>query len=240
MHAGSISMKLGLGGWPRVAEEIMVERDVRLNAGVGCRYHVQHISSAGTVEIIRRARKAGIPVSGEASPHHLLLTHEACAEYHTLAKVNPPLRERADAEALAKGLADGTITVLATDHAPHTAEEKDLPFEEAPFGLIGLETALALYIEALIEPGVLRWPRMIEMMTVNPAALCGLDAIGLGRLAVGGPADVTVIDPEQEWTISAEDLVGRSRNTPFLGRSVKGRSIATIVAGAIRHERSRG
>jgi dihydroorotase len=240
MHAGSISMKLGLGGWPRVAEEIMVERDVRLNAGVGCRYHVQHISSAGTVEISRRARKAGIPVSGEASPHHLLLTHEACAEYHTLAKVNPPLRERADAEALAKGLADGTITVLATDHAPHTAEEKDLPFEEAPFGLIGLETALALYIEALIEPGVLRWPRMIEMMTVNPAALCGLDAIGLGRLAVGGPADVTVIDPEIEWTISAEDLVGRSRNTPFLGRSVKGRSIATIVAGAIRHERSRG
>ena len=139
--------------------------------------------------------------------------------------------------AIKGGIADGTITVLATDHAPHSAEEKARPFEEAPFGIIGLETALALYAEALIKPGVIDWPRMIAMMTIEPARLCGLDRLGLGAIAVGGPADVTVIDTEVEWAVRLEDLAGKSRNTPFLGRRLKGRSVATIAGGHVRHER---
>ncbi len=236
MHAGEVSMRLGLTGWPRVAEELVIERDVRLNRTVGCRYHVQHVSSGGSVEIIRRARTDGQPVSAEASPHHLLLTDEACDNYDTTAKMNPPLRTRSDTDALRAGVADGTITVLATDHAPHSADEKALPFENAPFGIIGLETALALYAEALITTGAIDWPRLIWLLTVGPADLCGLGAMGLGRLSVGGPADVTLIDPELEWTITRDDLRGRSSNTPFLGRRVQGRAVGTIVGGKVWHE----
>jgi dihydroorotase len=236
MHSGSVSSRLGLGGWPRVAEEIIVERDIRLNASIRARYHVQHISSGNTVELIRRARAAGMPVSGEASPHHLLLTHEACDNYNTLAKVNPPLREDSDRLALAQGVADGTITVLATDHAPHSDDEKSLPFEEAPFGLVGLETALPLYIEALVRTGAIDWPRLIALLTIEPARLCNLDQMGLGSLAPGAPADITIIDPDLAWTIDADRFHSRSRNSPFLGRAVKGRAIATIVDGRIRHQ----
>jgi dihydroorotase len=239
MHAGKISVKLGLGGWPRVAEEIVIERDLRLNGGVGCRYHVQHISSAVSVDLVRGARKAGQPVTAEASPHHLHLTHEVCDEYNTLGKVNPPLREKADVEALRKGVADGTITVLATDHAPHSVDEKSLPFEEAPFGLIGLESALPLYAEALVATGAIKWPRLIALMTLEPAKLCNLDAHGLGMLRVGGPADVTIIDPALKWTLTREQIKGRSENTPFLGRKLTGRAIATIVGGLVRSEVAR-
>jgi len=243
MHAGEVATRLGLTGWPRQAEEIIVERDVRLNSSIGCRYHVQHVSSSGTVEIIRRARAAGEPVTGEASPHHLTLTHEACAgvdglSYDTSAKVNPPLRERADVDALRTGVADGTITILATDHAPHTADEKRLPFEDAPFGLVGLESALALYAGALVESGAIPWGRLVELLTVEPARLCGLEAQGLGALKTGGPGDVTVIDPSLEWTVTREDLRGRSRNTPFMGRTLKGRAVATIVGGVVAFEAS--
>jgi dihydroorotase len=243
MHAGEVAVRLGLTGWPRVAEEVIIERDVRLNRGVGCAYHVQHLSSGGSVEIVRRARAERQPVTAEASPHHLLLTHEACAAapcgYDTAAKMNPPLRETSDIKAIQAGIADGTITVLATDHAPHSAEEKSLPFEEAPFGIIGLETALALYIRALVEPGVIAWPRLVAMMTAEPARLCGLDQKGLGSLRVGGPGDVTVIDPGLEWTITPEEMRGRSRNTPFYGWTVKGRAVATVVGGEVRMERGR-
>jgi dihydroorotase len=239
MHAGKISVKLGLGGWPRVAEEVVIERDLRLNGGIGCRYHVQHISSGESVELVRRARKAGQPVTAEASPHHLHLTHEVCDEYNTMGKVNPPLREKADVEALRKGVADGTITVLATDHAPHSVDEKSLPFEEAPFGLVGLESALALYAEALVETGAITWARLIALMTLEPARLCGLEARGLGMLKVGGPADITVIDPEAKWTLTEAELKGRSVNTPFLGRKLKGRAIVTIVDGEVRSEIAR-
>lgn len=239
MHAGEVSTRLGLVGWARVAEEVIIERDIRLNRSIGCRYHVQHISSGDSVEIVRRARAEGLPVTAEASPHHLLLTHEACDGYRTAAKVNPPLREARDVEALREGVADGTITVLATDHAPHTAEEKALPFEEAPFGIVGLETALPLYAEALVATGLIGWPRLIALMTIEPARLCGLDAPGgggggLGRLRVGGPADVTVIDPDVEWTIRADQLASRSRNTPFDGRKVRGRAVAVVVGGVAR------
>jgi len=236
MHAGEVSVRLGLGGWPRAAEEIIIERDLRLNRGPRCRYHVQHISSEDSVDLIRRARAAGQPVTAEASPHHLLLTHEACDGYDTSAKVNPPLRERRDVEALRAGVADGTITVLATDHAPHAADEKALAFEEAPFGLVGLETSLALYAEALVATGAIAWPRLIALLTVEPARLCGLLGRGVGTLGVGGAADVTVIDPDAPWTITPADLRGRSRNTPFLGRAVRGRAALTVVGGVVRHD----
>ncbi|MFG0243986.1 MAG: dihydroorotase [Phycisphaerales bacterium JB054] len=238
MHAGEVSTRLGLVGWPRVAEELIIERDVRLVAESGCRYHVQHLSSGGSVEIIRRARAAGLPVTAEASPHHLLLTDRACEGFNTLAKMNPPLREQQDIDAIRAGIADGTITVLATDHAPHTADEKARPFEDAPFGIIGLETALPLYAEALVHAGVIDWPRMLGMMTIEPARLCNLDRQrrdkdGLGELFVGGPGDLTVIDPDVEWTISTDDLAGKSTNLPFLGRTVRGRAVATIVGGRV-------
>ncbi|GAB4383571.1 MAG: dihydroorotase [Phycisphaerales bacterium] len=246
MHAGEVALRLGLPGWPREAEEIIIERDVRLNRAIGCRYHVQHMSSGNSVEIVRRARAEGQPVSAEATPHHLALTHEACAlpdgnSYNTDAKMNPPLRERWDIDALIAGIVDGTITILATDHAPHTPDEKARPFEEAPFGIIGLETALAVCYEALVAPGHIGWQRLIEMMTINPARLCNLDRShrgrdGLGELYVGGPADITLIDPDHEWTFTEADIASRSRNTPFLGRQFRVRAVATIVAGEVRHE----
>jgi dihydroorotase len=200
MHAGTVCTRLGLSGWPRVAEETIIARDIALVRETGCRYHVQHLSSGRSVELIRAARAEGLPVSAEASPHHLLLTHEACLGYDTAAKMNPPLREWEDVEALRAGVAEGVITVLATDHAPHTRDEKAMPFEEAPFGIIGLETALALYAEALVHTGLIDWARLIELLTVEPAHLCGLDRAargenGLGELREGGPADLTVIDP---------------------------------------------
>lgn len=238
MHQGEVSTRLGLIGWPRVAEELIVERDIRLVGETGCRYHVQHLSSAGSVELVRRARERGLPVSAEASPHHLLLTHEACDGFNTMAKMNPPLRERRDVDAVLEGVAEGWITVLATDHAPHTDEEKSRPFEAAPFGIIGLQTALPLYAKALVEPGLIGWPRLISLLTLEPARLCGLDSLGLGALRVGGPADVTVIDPAAGWTINRAELPGKSTNTPFDGWDVRGGAAMTIVGGAIAHERA--
>ncbi len=231
MHAGAVSTRLGLTGWPREAEEIIIERDARLAGVARCRYHVQHVSSAGSVEIIRRARAEGVPITAEASPHHLTLTHEACDGFDTAAKMNPPLRERADAEALVEGVADGVITILATDHAPHAADEKAAPFEDAPFGVIGLDTALPVYIGALVDSGMITWPELIEKMTINPARLCGLDALGLGMLAPGGPADVSIIDPDLEWTVTPRELAGKSTNTPWLGRTLRGRAVMTFVRG---------
>lgn len=247
MHGGDVSTRLGLGGWPRVAEEIIIERDIRLVAAGGgtARYHVQHMSSGGSVDLIKRARERGLPVTAEASPHHLLLTCEIIETGHqpgmsmggpafdTAAKMNPPLRERSDIEALRQAVADGVVTVLATDHAPHTPDEKNVPFAEAPFGIIGLETALAGYAEALLHTGAIGWPRFIELLTVEPAKLCGLDARGLGRLAVGGPGDVTLIDPSHAWTVAEDDLAGKSRNTPFLGTAFRSRAVATIAAGRL-------
>ncbi len=274
MHAGSVSTRLGLVGWPRVAEEMIVERDVRLNRSIGCRYHVQHLSSGGTVNIVRRARAElgghGNIVSAEVSPHHLLLTHEAIDShggYWTAAKMNPPLREQSDINAILEGIADGTITMLATDHAPHTADRKALDFESAPFGIVGIETALALYIKALIEPGVIDWPRLIAMLTIEPAKLCGLAGTAgttkgdtgsspasdaatspshykplphLATLIPGSIADITIIDPSLEWTIDANDSKSLSRNTPFDGWKVKGRATTTIVAGEVIWELAAG
>lgn len=239
MNACPTATKLGLRGWPALAEELIVERDVRILQETGGRYHVQHVSSAGTVEIIRQARARGLPVTGEASPHHLLLTDEACDGYDTMAKMNPPLRGSDDVTALREGVADGTITILATDHAPHTTSEKARDFESAPFGIIGLECALSLYAKALVETGLLDWPRLIELLTIEPARLVGLDPCGIGRLDVGLPADICVIDPSTHWVVDPEQFASKARNCPFAGWELTGRSIATILGGEIRHQRVR-
>lgn len=237
MHAGGVATRLGLGGWPREAEEIIIERDVRLVGASGCRYHVQHISSGGSVEIVRGARARGLPVTAEVTPHHLLLTHDACAAYDTNAKVNPPLREAGDIEAIRRAVSDGVITVLGTDHAPHAPHEKAQDFESAPMGMIGLETAFGLYHEALVRSGAIDESRLIALLTIEPARLCGLDALGLGTLREEGPADITVIDPVLEWTVTPAELAGKSRNTPFMGRRIRGRAVLTLVDGAVMMRR---
>jgi len=231
MHDGPLAARLGLGGWPAVAEELMLERDVRLNASIGCRYHAQHLSCAGSLQILRRARAEGQPVTGEVSPHHLLLTDAACEGWNTIAKVNPPLRTSDDCKALLEAVADGTITVLATDHAPHTASEKARDFAAAPFGCIGLESAVGMYGLALVKSGAMQWPAVIERMTVGPARLLGLLEQGFGRLFVGGPADVTVINPTATWKVDAAQFRSRSRNCPFDGWSAHGRVVAVVVQG---------
>lgn len=241
MNAGPVAIRLGLSGWPRAAEEIVIQRDIQLNLSqrAPARYHVQHISSGGSVELIRRARR-GQPgqdhITAEATPHHLLLTDECCKTYDPNYKVNPPLRTGRDVQELLAGVKDGTITVLATDHAPHTQEEKELEFAAAPFGMIGLDCALPLYVRALIESGTIDWPRMIAMMTVNPAKLCGLEH--KGTLSPGSDADVTIIDPSWKWTIDAAQFKSKSRNCPFHGWNVTGRALATIVGGQIKMNRS--
>ncbi|MDP7029019.1 MAG: dihydroorotase [Phycisphaerales bacterium] len=236
MNAGPLAARLGLGGWPREAESLMLRRDLILNRSVGARYHAQHLSVAESVTTLREARAEGQAATGEASPHHLLLTEAACDGWNTMAKVNPPLRTDADVAAIKEGIAEGTITVLATDHAPHPAHAKQTDFASAAFGMVGLECALPLYREALIDDGVLDWPAMLAMMTSEPAAIAGLHHLGLGRLEVAGPADVTVIDPEAAWTIQADRFHSRGRNCPFEGRSARGRAIATLVAGRMMHQ----
>src|SRR2546423_9489663 len=193
IHAGVVPPALGLRGLPAEAEQLMIARDLLLNRTIGCRYHVQHISTAWSVELIRRAKKDGQHVTAEVAPHHLLLTDECCRSYDTNFKMNPPLRTAADVQACIDGVKDGTIDILATDHAPHLAEEKEHEFQFAPFGIIGLECALPLYIKALVEPGHIGWMKLIEMMTITPARIVRL--ANKGTLAEGADADVTIIDP---------------------------------------------
>ena len=237
MHAGLVSVCLGLPGIPAEAEQLMIARDLLLNRTIGCRYHVQHISTAGSVELVRRAKRDGQNVTAEVAPHHLLLTDESCRTYDTNYKMNPPLRTAADVKACVEGVRDGTIDILATDHAPHLAEEKELEFPLAPFGIIGLECALPLYIKALVEPGHVDWLKLIDLMSTRPARIVGLDTPekGMkGTLAEGADADVTVIDPEVGWRIEVGKFRGKSRNCPFHGWDVKGRTVMTIVAGEIK------
>jgi dihydroorotase len=231
MNSGVLQARLGHGGWPSVAEELMLQRDLMLNRAVGARYHAQHLSAAGSADLLRAARAAGQPASGEVSPHHLLLTEDACDGDRTDAKMNPPLRTARDVEALRAAVADGTIDVLATDHAPHSPAEKARDFASAPFGIIGLEHALPLYREALVDSGAIGWPRLVELMTLQPARLLGLDAMGLGTLRVGAPADVTVIDPDAAWSVDPASGRSKSRNTPFAGRALRGRAVHVFVDG---------
>lgn len=229
MNEGIVATRAGIRAQPAAAESAMVARDLELCALTGARYHVAHVSSAESVRLVREAKRRGLPVTCEVTPHHLTLTDEACAGYDTYTKCNPPLRAAADVDALREGLRDGTIDAVATDHAPHSAVEKEVEFEEAAFGMIGLETAVALVLE-LVRAGVLTPAAFVKRMASSPAAVFALPG---GTLAEGVPADVTVIDPDAEWICDAAAQRSRSRNTPFAGRKMRGRAAMTIVAGRI-------
>src|SRR4051812_19281825 len=231
MHAGLVSTILGLPGIPAEAEQLMIARDMMLNRTIGCHYHVQHISTAYSVELVRMGKREGLNITAEVSPHHLLLTDESCRHYDTNFKMNPPLRTAADVKACIEGVKDGTLDCLATDHAPHLAEEKELEFQYAPFGILSIECALALYIKALVEPGHIDWMKLIDLMSTAPAKIVRLDR---GTLAEGAVADVTIIDPNLEWAIDLETMKTKSRNCPFAGWKVKGRATHTIVDGAVK------
>jgi dihydroorotase len=229
MNEGAVSTRAGIRAQPTAAESSMVARDIELCALTGARYHVAHISSAESVRLVREAKRRGLPVTCEVTPHHLSLTDEACATYDTHAKCNPPLRSASDVEALRAALVEGVIDAVATDHAPHSPVEKDVEFEQASFGMIGLETAVPLVLD-LVRTAGLSPADFVRRMSMAPAAIFGLPG---GTLAEGAPADVTVIDPEADWTCQPAGLRSRSRNTPFAGRAMKGRVTLTIVAGRI-------
>ena len=233
MHEGLVSLELGLRGMPAAAEDIMVSRDIHLAEITGARLHVMHVSTAGAVAAIRRAKERGVKLSAEVTPHHLTQTDESLRSFDSNFKMNPPLRSARHVEACIEGLRDGTIDAIATDHAPHAREKKIRAINVAPFGIIGLETALPLMIEKFIDSGLLTWPQLIEKMSLNPSRILG---IGKGTLAVGADADVTVIDPEAEWTLTEETIHSKSCNTPWLGRSFKGRAVMTIVEGEVRYK----
>jgi dihydroorotase len=225
MHEGEVSCGLGLGGIPAAAEEICIARDLMLAALTGGRLHIAHLSTRGGIEMVREAKQRGLRVSCEVSPHHFSLTHARVGDYDTHAKMNPPLRTQADIEALIEGMRDGTVDAIATDHAPHAALDKDVPFAEAPFGIVGLETAVPLTLALGLEP-----LRAIALLTTGPARVLGL---ALGTLKEGAAADVTVIDPTLRWQV--ERLHSRSQNSPWLGESLQGKAVCTMVEGVL-HE----
>jgi len=235
MNSGAVAVRLGLGGIAASGEQIMLRRDLELVERTGGHYHVQHVSSAGSVELLRQARQKGIDVSAEATPHHLLLTEAACSTYDPNYKMNPPLRSAADVDALRQGVLDGTIDCLATDHAPHSKEEKELEFALAPFGIIGLDCAVGLYAKALIETQLMDWPLMIARMTTGPAKVICNSKPELGRLTVGGIADVTIIDPQADWTVDVSAFASRARNCPYDGWRLPARAVVTIVDGQVKH-----
>ncbi len=231
MHEGVMSTRAGLAAQPAVAETAMLYRDLELVRLTGARYHAAHISCAESVELIRRAKKMGLPVTAEVTIHHLTFTDELCLEYDTNTKVNPPLRTKEDRDALRKGFADGTIDALVTDHAPHTSIEKGLEYDYAAFGIVGLETALPLGL-ALVEEGIVELKRLVEAWTSVPAKILGIQA---GSLAPGSSADVAVVDPNEKWIVKPETLRSKSSNTPLLGKEVQGRVKTTIFKGVVSH-----
>ena len=259
MHEGLHSTILGLRGWPSTGEEVIVARNILLAEQTGTHIHCQHLSSAGSVRLLREARSRGVPISGEACPHHFTLTDASVAgsevfwaadgadlsarffpgtalpvwpSYHTHFKMNPPLRSAADRAAILDGLVDGTLTIIASDHAPHTESEKEVEFDDAPFGIVGLELELPLSLMALHHTGRLPLPDLLAKLTVNPARLLNFKD-GRGELKVGGPADVTVFDLDREWTCDRADTASRSQNNPFHGWRLRGKATTTIVGGRI-------
>lgn len=230
INQGAVSRQLGVGGAPALAEEALVARDCALALRAGARVNIQHLSSQVSVDIIRAMKGLGASVFAEVTPQHFSLTERAVVERDTLAKVNPPLREEADRYALIRGLKDGTIDFIATDHAPHSQEEKERDLNQAPSGMIGLETALALGITNLVRKGHLTMLQLLEKMTVNPARFYKL---GCGTLKVGGPADMVIFDERERWTVEAEDFRSKSRNSPFLGMELYGRVHYTICGGRV-------
>jgi len=234
MHEGVVSTRLGIEGIPSASEDVAVARDVRLAEITGGRLHVCHVSSARSVEVIRRAKERGVRVTAEATPHHVTLTDEAVEGFDANTKMNPPLRAESDRQALIEGLADGTLDAIATDHAPHAPLEKLMEFDRARFGIIGLETSLALILTVLVKEGRLPLADAVERMTLAPARILGLE---VGTLRRGAPADVTVFDPDLAWTFGPGDVFSKSANSPFLGRELTGRVLLTLLDGKAVHER---
>jgi dihydroorotase len=235
MNEGFESMRLGLRGMPACAEEVMVFREIALAELTGARVHILHVSTAGSVDLIRRGKECGVRVTGEACPHHFTLTDKCLGTFDSNFKMAPPLRTDRDIEAILAGLRDGTLEVIATDHAPHAPEKKMRELDQAPNGIIGLETLLPICIQALIEPGRLTWPQLIEKLTINPARVLGIDR---GTLKPGAAADVTVLDPAAEWTIDPNQFRSKSRNCPYAGWKVRGRAEVVIVGGVVKFDRA--
>ena len=231
MNEGPVATRLGLKGIPAAAEAIMVYREIALAEFTGTRVHIAHVSTAMAIDLIRAAKARGVRVTAETAPHYFTLTDEAVVGYDTNTTMNPPLRSAADREAIRTALADGTLDVIATDHAPHSVLEKELEFDAAANGIIGLETALPLTL-ALVRDRVIDEARLVELLAVNPAAILGLEA---GTLSAGAQADITLIDPDHRFVYTADQVVSKSRNTPFLGQTLQGRAVLTMVGGLVRH-----
>ena len=234
MHEGEVSNRLGLRGIPPDAEEAMVRREITLARETGCPVHIAHVSTSGSVRLIREAKEEGIPVTAETAPHYFALDHTAVLDYSTDAKMNPPLRTPEDVQAVTEGLSEDVIDVIATDHAPHAPWEKRVEFEKAPFGIIGLETALPLVLQ-LVRDGRLSLPQAIRKLTWEPARILNLGS--RGRLTEGGPADLAIVDPACEYLLRAEDFQSKSRNSPFIGKVLKGRNLLTMIGGHIAWKR---
>jgi dihydroorotase len=234
VNEGAVSTLLGLTGDPAASEAIIVARDIELANYLKTRIHFMHMSTKRAVELIRRAKSEGIPVSAEATPHHFTLTEDAVKSFDPSTKVSPPLRSKADVEAIKAGLKDGTIDCIATDDAPHTHEDKEVDFDAAPPGLIGLETAFGLVMKELVQGGILTLPQVVEKMSAAPARLVGLT--NKGEIAEGKEADLVVVDLDREWTVKAEDFVSRSKNSPFVGWKLKGKVVTTICGGKVVYQ----
>lgn len=234
MHEGVTQLVLGLGGIPAAAEDVMVSRDVALAEATRGRLHVMHVSSGGSIHIIRRAKKRGVRVTTEVTPHHFTLTDECLRTFDSNYKMNPPLRGPGHVQACIEGLQDGTIDCIVTDHAPHAKEKKMRELDQAPFGVVGLETALGLVVTRLIEPGHLTWSQALEKMTINPARVIGVPK---GTLAAGADADVVIIDPKARWKVDPGKFLSKSTNTPFAGWELTGRAETVIVGGKVKFQR---
>ena len=231
MNEGEWSTRLGLPGWPALAEDLIVARNILLAEETGHPIHCQHISSARSVRLLRDARRRGVPITAEICPHHIALTDGDLKTFDTNFKMNPPLRTQEDIDEIIAGVADGTITILASDHAPHAPYEKEVEFDKAPFGILGLETELPVFLEILLhQRKAVTLPKIIEMLTINPARFLKLDR---GTLSVGTPGDVTILDPDHSWTYDKNDSPSLSRNTPFHGMALRGRALTTIVGGNV-------
>ena len=230
MNEGEVSSRLGLAGWPAVAEEAIIARDILLADHVKSRLHICHLTTKGGVELVRWAKSQGINVTAEVAPHHLLLTDDLVESYDPVYKVNPPLRTDADVQALRIGLADGTIDIVATDHAPHPTEDKECEWSAAAFGMIGLETAFGVIVKTMIETGAISWPRLVEVMSTNPAKIGGYSRQG-GAVAAGSPANLTLVNPRSEWQVDREKMSSKSKNTPFHGTALTAKVIHTIFEG---------
>ena len=228
MNEGEVSVRLGLTGWPAAAEDLIVSRNIILSRLTGAHVHMQHISSAGSVELLRQAKKEGVNVTGEAMPHHMALTDECLAAYDANFKMNPPLRTEADRQAVIEGLLDGALDIIATDHAPHTDYEKDVELDQAPFGIIGLETCLAVCLDVLYRTNKASLSDIIAWLTHKPAKVLDLTS---GTLSDGVPADICIFDPDEKWTVSRDTLHGRSTNSPWLGKELQSRILSTFVNG---------